>query len=80
MRVTVIYFAALRERAGRRESVEEIGPGTTAGSLWDVLASREEFRGLATRPGLSVNGGWCGAGRVLVDGDEVGLLPPVSGG
>lgn len=80
MKVTVLYFASLRERAGRPASAEDVAPGTTAGSLWDAIRVRAEFRGLGVRPGLSVNGEWSDAGRVLVEGDEVGLLPPVSGG
>lgn len=79
MKVRVLYFASLRERAGASSSEEELDPGATVGSLWGRLAGREAFAG-AARPGFSVNGAWCAPTVVLEDGDEVGLLPPVSGG
>ena len=80
MRVRVLYFAGLRERAGRSTSEEDLAPGTTLGALWESIRQRPQLQGVAASPGFSVNGEWCGATRVLQDGDEVGLLPPVSGG
>ncbi len=79
-RVRVLYFASLRERAGRASSEESVEPGTTVGALWETLRSRPPLAGVAAAPGFSVNGEWCAPSRPLLDGDEVGLLPPVSGG
>ena len=80
MKVRVLYFASLRERAGCAQSDEETPDGTTVGLLWETIRARSAFAGAAVRPGFSVNGQWCDASRSLSDGDEVGLLPPVSGG
>ena len=80
MRVRVLYFAALRERAGMALSEEEVAPGTTVGALWERVRARPGFGGAAPVPGFSVNGDWCAPSRLLSEGDEVGLLPPVSGG
>ena len=80
MKVRVLYFASLRERAGRAEADETVGPGTTAGKLWERIRARPEFEGATPRPGYAVNGRWSDGTHILEDGDQLGLLPPVSGG
>jgi MoaE-MoaD fusion protein len=74
MPVTVRLFAGLRERAGwsRREleGVERVG------DVWPALALGEEPGGLL----YAVNREYAEPGRELRDGDEVALIPPVSGG
>lgn len=80
VKVRVLYFAGLRERAGTSQSEEEASAGTTVGDLWERIRERPEIREHRLQPGFAVNGEWCLATRVLADGDEVGLLPPVSGG
>ena len=80
MKVRVLYFASLRERAGKATGAEEIEAGTTVGGLWERLRARPQLAGIGATPGFSVNGEWCSSARALQDGDEVGLLPPVSGG
>jgi MoaE-MoaD fusion protein len=74
MPVTVRLFAGLRERAGwsRRElaGVERVG------DVWPALALGEEPGGLL----YAVNREYAEAERELRDGDEVALIPPVSGG
>jgi molybdopterin converting factor subunit 1 len=80
VRITVLYFAGLREKAGRAEAVEEVAPGTTAGALWEALRARPALAGTGAAVGLAVNGRWSGPDRVLADGDTLALLPPVSGG
>jgi molybdopterin converting factor small subunit len=80
VKVRVLYFASLRERAGAPAGEEDLPPGATAGDLWDRLRGRAAFASASFRPGFSINGEWARAERVLGEGDEVGLLPPVSGG
>jgi molybdopterin synthase catalytic subunit len=80
MRISVLYFAALREKAGRAGGEEEVPAGTTAGALWESLRARTPLADWGAPPGLAVNGVWTGPERVLEDGDTLALLPPVSGG
>jgi molybdopterin synthase catalytic subunit len=72
--VTVRLFAGLRERAGwsRREldGVERVG------DVWPALGLGDEPDGLL----YAVNREYADAHRPLADGDEVALIPPVSGG
>ena len=74
MTVTVRLFAGLRERAGwsRREldGVERVA------DVWPALGLGEEPEGLL----YAVNREYAGPDRVVGDGDEVALIPPVSGG
>jgi molybdopterin converting factor subunit 1 len=81
VKVKVLYFAALRERLGRAEEECELPLGTTAQGLLSFLAQRDA--GVAAlRPVLkvAVNREFSPLDRALAEGDEVALLPPVSGG
>ena len=75
----VRLFAALRELAGASEVEAE---GRTAGEVADALSARfgERFATIAAVGSLVVNGERAGRGTAVAAGDEVALLPPVSGG
>jgi molybdopterin synthase catalytic subunit len=71
--VTVKLFAGLRERAGW--SQREVD-AATVGEVWRALELGDEPPGLL----YAVNKEYATADRALADGDEVALIPPVSGG
>ncbi|MBX5473427.1 MAG: MoaD/ThiS family protein, partial [Thermoleophilia bacterium] len=74
MRVTVRLFAGLRERAGRsRVELEDVA---RVEDVWPALGLGEEPDGLF----YAVNREYVERGHELADGDEVALIPPVSGG
>ena len=73
MPVTVRLFAGLRERAGF--SQREIDATTVAG-VWQALELGDEPAGLL----YAVNKEYATPDQALADGDEVALIPPVSGG
>ena len=77
--IKVRLFAALRELAGASEVEAE---GRTAGEVADVLSTRfgERFGQIAAVGSLVVNGERADRITAVADGDEVALLPPVSGG
>ena len=77
--MNVRLFAALREIAG--DSYVE-ATGRTVGEVVDDLSSRfgERFSRIAEVGSFVVNGERAGRGTPIADGDEVALLPPVSGG
>jgi MoaE-MoaD fusion protein len=81
MRVQVLFFGVLKDIVGRAEDALELQDGAT---LADVLSHYEErvpkIRGMLRTVALSVNQHYAGPGAVLGEGDEVALLPPVSGG
>jgi molybdopterin synthase sulfur carrier subunit len=81
MRITVRLFAMLRERFGAAELVLELPDGATVAQACDVLAARHEA--LARPPrgtAFAVNREYATASTALNDGDELALIPPVSGG
>ncbi|HXV57069.1 MAG TPA: molybdenum cofactor biosynthesis protein MoaE [Gaiellaceae bacterium] len=76
MRVTVKLFAGLRERAGGGERVLELPDGARVVDVWAPLDLGEEPDGLL----YAVNKEYASGERRLSEGDEVALIPPVSGG
>jgi len=84
MKVTVRYFALLRERMGRAS--EELcweGPDLDVARLREHLAGRAPaLAALLTGRLLlvAVNRQYAAADTPLKDGDEIALFPPVSGG
>jgi molybdopterin converting factor subunit 1 len=79
VRVTVRYFAALRDAAGTaREDVE--GPFVTAADLWTWLGSRHVLAMAPESLRVSVNAAYVPWTTALADGDEIAFIPPVSGG
>ena len=77
--VRVRLFAALREAA---DTSEVEASGSTVGEVVDSLSSRfgERFAAVAAVSSFVVNGERAGRATVIAQGDEVALLPPVSGG
>jgi len=84
MKVTVRYFALLRERIGREsEELDWDDAEPTVGRLRGYLADRAPALGAVLRGGtllVAVNREYAAADTVLRDGDEVALFPPVTGG
>ena len=81
MKVNVRFFALYRERAARNEMSLELIEGSTVSAALDKIM--ECFPTLA--PPMShivaaVNTAYVEYDRLLCDGDELVLIPPVSGG
>jgi MoaE-MoaD fusion protein len=74
VRVTVRLFAGLRERAGW--SQRGLDGVRRVADVWPALGLGDEPPGLL----YAVNREYTEPERELVDGDEVALIPPVSGG
>ncbi|MFO7572617.1 MAG: molybdenum cofactor biosynthesis protein MoaE [Gaiellaceae bacterium] len=76
MKVRVRLFAGLRERAGSGSVEIEVPEGTVLGDVWDALELGDEPPGLL----FAVNRAYAERGAALAPGDEVAVIPPVSGG
>jgi sulfur-carrier protein len=83
VRVTVRYFASLRESLGVGETLE-LASGATVGALRDALMTRSEAhaRALDRRRALrcALNHDLCDERAALSESAEVAFFPPVTGG
>jgi molybdopterin synthase catalytic subunit len=82
MTVTVRLFAILRERAGS-DSVEiDLPEGATVGDALERLAAAPGLAGLIDRRSvrMAVNLEYASTATTISAGDELALIPPISGG
>lgn len=81
MRVKVLLFGQLKDIVGREEDSLNLEPGAKLAAVTAHYAQRyPKFQGLTNSIACSINQEYAPASTVLHEGDEVGLLPPVSGG
>jgi molybdopterin synthase catalytic subunit len=81
MRVKVLFFGMLKDLAGQAEDSPDLAEGASLADLVRHYEARiPRIRDLAGSIALSVNHEYAGPERRLEAGDEVGFLPPVSGG
>ena len=79
MRVTVLYFGVLREVMGGGGGVVDVADGVTVGELVRGFAASNESKVWGSLA-VAVNREYAAKELVLREGDEVAMLPPVSGG
>ena len=81
MQIRVLFFGVLKDLAGKPSDSLSLPENATVG---DVLSYYEQIiprlRDTASSLAMSVNQEYAGPATRLRSGDEVGLLPPVSGG
>jgi len=83
MVLQVRLFAVLRERAGRDSLEVELAEGATVAEALRALAAASEPLGEALEAMpvvMAVNRSYVGEDATLSAGDELALIPPVSGG
>jgi molybdopterin synthase catalytic subunit len=81
MRVRVRLFAIQRELAGTRHVALDLPAGSSVADAWDALVASHPV----LAPGRSSvrfarNGNYAEETTALADGDELAVIPPVSGG
>jgi len=81
MQIRVLFFGMLKEWAGRGSDSLNLPEGATVGDvIQHYQSSIPRLKDFASSIALSVNQEYAGADCRLKSGDEIGLLPPVSGG
>ena len=81
MRIRVKLFAIVKERAGVAEAPLDLPDGANVAAA--ELALKEMFPAIAAflrQAAYAVNREYVDATTVLRDGDELAVIPPVSGG
>lgn len=81
MQVSVLFFGALKDMMGRAQERLDLPDGARVGAVLDHYSRHApKFAAMLPSLALSVNQEYSSPDRVLGSGDEVALLPPVSGG
>jgi len=81
MRINLRLFAILRERAGAAELELDLPEGATIEQAIHTLRDRlPAVSDYVSRSAYAVNRTYAPLTTVLQDGDELALIPPVSGG
>ena len=81
MKVTLKFFASLREICGRPKDTFELPEGQTVGEFRDKAVERYPgLEGIIEMTLPVVNMKYVEHDRVLENGDDVTFIPPVSGG
>ncbi|HVS30129.1 MAG TPA: MoaD/ThiS family protein [Thermoanaerobaculia bacterium] len=81
MKVRLLFFAVLRDIAGKSEAELSLAEGTRAADVWQSM--RRDYLALRdyTQPPLiAINEEYASPETALRDGDELAFIPPVAGG
>ena len=77
----MLLFGQLKDIVGQAEESLELEPGTKLSGVMAHYAKKyPKFEGLSKSIACAINQEYAPGTAVLREGDEVGLLPPVSGG
>lgn len=81
MTITVIPFASVRDILQYSSRKIDLKDGSTVGDLLEALISEfPDLAGIRTTLLFAVNEEYATSDKLLRDGDEIALFPPVSGG
>lgn len=79
--VRVLFFGGARDACGAEGVDLAWRPGMALGDIWDDLArGHPGLAGLGGHVRLARNGEFASLGEAVLAGDEVAVIPPVSGG
>jgi molybdopterin converting factor subunit 1 len=81
MRIKVLLFGMLAAKTGARELSIDLPPGATVDTAMDAVADRlPDVAAMRDRLAMAVDMAYVRGDHPLSDGDELALIPPVSGG
>jgi molybdopterin synthase catalytic subunit len=81
MHIKLLFFGAVKDIAGQSGMIVECRSGSSVSEIYEICKSKVAGLGqFATSLAIAVNQEYANWDTVVRDGDEVALLPPVSGG
>jgi molybdopterin converting factor subunit 1 len=81
VRIKVLFFGPVREIVGLREDTIEMPDGARLEAILETYGNRfPRLREMAGSVGLAVNQQFSSPNTLVADGDEIAIMPPVSGG
>jgi molybdopterin converting factor subunit 1 len=79
--IKVLLFGAAADRAGTREIELPVDEGVTLAEIWPLLAEMHpDLAPMRDTLAFAINGEYARKDAGVSPGDEVAVLPPVSGG
>ncbi len=78
--VTVCFFASYADSLGAPSMTMQLHKGSTVLDVITLVSALPGGSRLPPAPLVAVNLSYAPQTRVLVDGDEIALIPPVAGG
>jgi molybdopterin converting factor subunit 1 len=76
-----LLFGAAADRAGIRQTQVPVGHAATLGELWPLLTERHPgLLPMRDTLAFAINGEYARMDDAVSPGDEIAVLPPVSGG
>jgi molybdopterin converting factor subunit 1 len=79
--IKVLFFGAAADRAGTRETGLDVQDITTLAEIWPLILERHaDLAPMHNTLAFAVNGEYARGEDPVSPGDEVAVLPPVSGG
>ena len=81
MKINVLFFASCREAIGMKELALDLDSGVTiAGIRKKIISQFPQLAGVSKALHFARNSEYVAEDTPLHDGDEIAILPPVSGG
>lgn len=80
MKITIKYFASLREKAQKSQEEMEISPEESLSKIYETLSSRYDFPLSSRQVKFAVNNEYVDDQYQLKENDVVVFIPPVAGG
>ena len=81
MQVRVLFFGILKDMTGTAQDLLEVPEQACVGDALEVYVNRlPRLKGILSSVAVSLNHEYASPDAKLRPGDEIGLLPPVSGG
>jgi molybdopterin converting factor subunit 1 len=79
--IRVLLFGAAADRAGTRETELRVDEGVTLAEIWPLLAEKHpDLAPMRDTLAFALNGEYARGDAGVSPGDEIAVLPPVSGG
>jgi len=79
--IKVLFFGAAADRAGTRETGLDVRDGATLEEIWPLIVERHaDLAPMRDTLAFAINGEYARGEDTVSPGDEVAVLPPVSGG
>lgn len=80
MKITVLYFASLADKAGIAQETLTLEPPVTLPELFEQLNDQYHFGREQSQLGVAINDNFAEWSDTIEDGDQVAFIPPVAGG